>query len=59
MVASLTIQEKVALATGVGWENGVCVGNTPAISNVSFPGLCLEDSPTGMSIVKKETMKIH
>ncbi|KAJ6584239.1 glycosyl hydrolase family 3 C-terminal domain-containing protein [Mycena sp. CBHHK59/15] len=32
----------------VGWENGHCVGNTPEISSISFPGLCLEDSPVGV-----------
>lgn len=47
-VANLTIEEKVSLATGVGWQKGPCVGNTPPISRVNFPGLCLEDSPTGM-----------
>ncbi|KAK0246024.1 beta-glucosidase [Armillaria nabsnona] len=47
-VAKLSLQEKVDLATGVGWMNGNCVGNTPAISSISFPGLCLEDSPLGV-----------
>ncbi|KAF9015366.1 glycoside hydrolase family 3 protein [Cyathus striatus] len=47
-VAKLSLQDKVNLATGVGWQNGVCVGNTPAISSISFPGLCLQDSPLGV-----------
>ncbi|KAK0473186.1 beta-glucosidase [Armillaria novae-zelandiae] len=47
-VAKLSLQEKVDLATGVGWMNGNCVGNTPAIPSISFPGLCLEDSPLGV-----------
>ncbi|KAI0338576.1 hypothetical protein BDW22DRAFT_1362622 [Trametopsis cervina] len=42
-----TNADKAALATGVGWENGLCVGNTPAIPG-KFPGLCLEDSPLGV-----------
>ncbi|CAA7266631.1 unnamed protein product [Cyclocybe aegerita] len=47
-VARLSLQDKVNLATGVGWQNGHCVGNTPAISPISFPGLCLQDSPLGV-----------
>ncbi|KAF8912865.1 beta-glucosidase [Gymnopilus junonius] len=47
-VAKLSLQDKVNLATGIGWMNGNCVGNTPAISSISFPGLCLEDSPVGV-----------
>ncbi|KDR85197.1 hypothetical protein GALMADRAFT_218281 [Galerina marginata CBS 339.88] len=47
-VKKLSLQDKVNLATGVGWQNGNCVGNTPAISSISFPGLCLEDSPVGV-----------
>ncbi|KAJ7607968.1 beta-glucosidase [Roridomyces roridus] len=44
-VAKMSLQDKVNLATG---ETGHCVGNTPAISSISFPGLCLEDSPVGV-----------
>eukprot|EP00026_Physarum_polycephalum_P003732 Phypoly_transcript_03746.p1 GENE.Phypoly_transcript_03746~~Phypoly_transcript_03746.p1 ORF type:complete len:751 (+),score=112.06 Phypoly_transcript_03746:59-2311(+) len=48
LITNLTIEQKVSLATGVGWANGVCVGNTPAIPSINFPGLCLQDSPTGV-----------
>ncbi|KAF8078406.1 beta-glucosidase, partial [Lyophyllum atratum] len=47
-VAKLSLTDKVNLATGVQWQKGNCVGNTPAISSISFPGLCLEDSPLGV-----------
>ncbi|KAJ7793670.1 beta-glucosidase [Mycena olivaceomarginata] len=47
-VQKMSLQDKVNLATGVGWEAGHCVGNTPAISSIAFPGLCLEDSPVGV-----------
>ncbi|KAJ7491335.1 beta-glucosidase [Mycena galericulata] len=47
-VQKMSLQDKVNLATGVGWEDGHCVGNTPTISSISFPGLCLEDSPVGV-----------
>ncbi|KAJ7916872.1 beta-glucosidase [Mycena leptocephala] len=41
-VQKMSLQDKVNLATGH------CVGNTPAIASISFPGLCLEDSPVGV-----------
>ncbi|OCH90099.1 hypothetical protein OBBRIDRAFT_627233 [Obba rivulosa] len=42
----LSIPEKVTVVTGVGWENGRCVGNVAAVGE--WPGLCLEDSPLGV-----------
>ncbi|KAF5382907.1 hypothetical protein D9757_006328 [Collybiopsis confluens] len=47
-VAKLSVTDKVNLGTGIGWMKGNCIGNTPAISSISFPGLCLEDSPLGV-----------
>ncbi|KAI0067906.1 beta-glucosidase [Artomyces pyxidatus] len=47
-VAKLSLTDKVNLATGIGWQKGNCVGNTPPISSINFPGLCLEDSPLGV-----------
>ncbi|KAH9944529.1 beta-glucosidase [Epithele typhae] len=48
-VAKLSLTDKVNLGTGVQWEKGPCVGNTPAISALSgFGGLCLQDSPVGV-----------
>ena len=46
-LAKLTNANKVALATGIGWEKGPCVGNLAAISSIGFPELCLQDSPLG------------
>jgi beta-glucosidase len=46
-LAKLTNANKVALATGVGWQKGPCVGNVAAISSIGFPELCLQDSPLG------------
>ncbi|KAL6307368.1 hypothetical protein BKA93DRAFT_926660 [Sparassis latifolia] len=45
-VAGLTVEEKVNVSTGVGWENGRCVGNIGPVAG--FGGLCLEDSPLGV-----------
>lgn len=45
-IANFSIEEKVNVTTGVGWMNGLCVGNIPPVQN--WPGLCLEDSPLGV-----------
>ncbi|KAH9055806.1 beta-glucosidase [Lactarius deliciosus] len=45
-VATFTLEQKVNVTTGVGWEGGRCIGNTPPVGD--FPGLCLEDSPLGI-----------
>lgn len=46
MIANFTIEQKVNITTGVGWMNGLCVGNIPSVAE--FPGLCLQDSPLGV-----------
>jgi len=55
VVAGLTIEEKVNVSTGIGWAYGHCVGNTPAIPSIGFPGLCLEDSPLGVRFADRVT----
>ncbi|GAB5588478.1 hypothetical protein Unana1_03378 [Umbelopsis nana] len=52
MVAKLTLEEKVNMTTGVGWQEGHCLGNTPAIPRLNFTGLCLQDSPAGIRFTK-------
>ncbi|KAF9468335.1 glycoside hydrolase family 3 protein [Collybia nuda] len=50
-VAGFSLEEKVSVATGVGWQGGRCVGNIPSVEPVNgrgWPGLCLEDSPLGV-----------
>ncbi|KAG6828183.1 hypothetical protein H0H92_008842 [Tricholoma furcatifolium] len=50
-ISNFTLDEKVSIATGVGWMNGRCVGNIPGIEPTDgrgWPGLCLEDSPLGV-----------
>ncbi|KAI0815283.1 glycoside hydrolase family 3 protein [Irpex lacteus] len=47
-VANLTLSQKVSLTTGEGFFIGNCTGNIPAIPSINFPGLCLEDSATGV-----------
>ncbi len=46
-LAKLSNQNKVGLATGIGWTAGPCVGNTAAIPAIGYPEFCLQDSPLG------------
>lgn len=50
-IAKFTLEERVKLVTGVGWQLGPkprCVGDIAPNERVGFPGLCLEDSPAGV-----------
>jgi len=47
-MAKLSQQDKISLVTGIGWENGPCVGNTAPISSIGYPSLCLQDGPLGI-----------
>ncbi|KIR74944.1 beta-glucosidase [Cryptococcus deuterogattii CA1014] len=49
-LADWTLEEKVQLTTGVGWQNGRCLGNIGPIPSKNFPGLCLQDSPLGVRL---------
>ncbi|KAI5120132.1 hypothetical protein M0805_001900 [Coniferiporia weirii] len=51
LIKDFSLDEKVNISTGVGWEFGRCVGNTPAVpidGSGKWKGLCLEDSPLGV-----------
>ncbi|KAI8830346.1 glycoside hydrolase superfamily [Chytridium lagenaria] len=48
LVATLSLNEKVDLASGTGWAKGPCVGNIKAVPKIGFKGLCLQDSPAGI-----------
>lgn len=47
-VSQLTLEEKVNLTTGTGWELDQCVGQTGGIPRLGFRALCLQDSPVGV-----------
>nr|XP_019000489.1 beta-glucosidase [Kwoniella mangroviensis CBS 8507]OCF63950.1 beta-glucosidase [Kwoniella mangroviensis CBS 8507] len=49
-LANWSIEEKVTLTTGMGWEQGRCLGNIAAIPSRNFSGLCLMDSPSGIRL---------
>ncbi|KAI7851872.1 beta-glucosidase [Circinella umbellata] len=48
LVNQMSLEQKVGLTTGMGWEKTLCVGNTYASENPDFPSLCLQDSPMGI-----------
>ncbi|ORY59650.1 beta-glucosidase 1 [Pseudomassariella vexata] len=54
-LAKLSSAQKVQIVTGVGWNKGPCVGNTPAISTIGYPQLCLQDGPLGIRYGKSVT----
>lgn len=47
-LAKLSQSDKINIVTGVGWDKGPCVGNTPAISSINYPQLCIQDGPLGV-----------
>ena len=49
-LAKLTLHEKAIIASGSLWEKGVCLGNIAPVPSIKFPGLCLEDSATGVRL---------
>ncbi|KAG9018156.1 hypothetical protein FRB90_012064 [Tulasnella sp. 427] len=49
-LAKMSNEDKVAVCTGVMWLKGHCVGNTPAVSSINFPGFCLQDGPLGVRL---------
>jgi len=48
LVKQLTLEEKVNLTTGTGWELDRCVGQTGSIPRLGIRALCLQDSPVGV-----------
>ncbi|CAE6446591.1 unnamed protein product [Rhizoctonia solani] len=55
LVSKLTLEQKVNLTTGLGWEVGRCEGNIPPIPEVGWDGLCLEDAPLGVRFTDRVT----
>ncbi|KAJ1302819.1 hypothetical protein OPQ81_003125 [Rhizoctonia solani] len=52
-IAPMSIEEKSALATGVGFGTSRCVGNIIDQPKYKFPGLCLQDSPLGVRLTDR------
>ncbi|KAI9265146.1 glycoside hydrolase superfamily [Phascolomyces articulosus] len=55
IVSRMSLEQKVGLATGMGWEKTLCVGNTYASIDPDFPSLCLQDSPLGIRFADNVT----
>ncbi|CAO3629974.1 unnamed protein product [Mucor hiemalis] len=55
LVKKMSLEQKVSIATGVGWMNGLCVGNTYGTTNPDFPSLCLQDAPLGIRFADNVT----
>lgn len=49
----LSVEDKVGIVTGIGWEKTLCVGNTHAAPG--FPSLCLQDGPLGIRFADNVT----
>lgn len=56
MVSQMTVTEKVNVTTGVGWQMGMCVGNTGPVDRLGFPSLCLQDGPVGLRFARNITV---
>jgi beta-glucosidase len=41
-LAKLSQNDKIGIVSGVGWQQGNCVGNTKAVSSIGYPSLCLQ-----------------
>ncbi|KAH0213286.1 thermostable beta-glucosidase, partial [Aureobasidium melanogenum] len=50
LVSQLTLEEKVNLTSGVGTNQGNCVGQTGSVPRHGINGLCLQDSPVGVRL---------
>ncbi|PYI28771.1 BETA-glucosidase precursor [Aspergillus indologenus CBS 114.80] len=48
IVSQMTLDEKVNLTTGTGWELEKCVGQTGGVPRLNIGGMCLQDSPLGI-----------
>lgn len=54
-LAKLSNNDKVGIVTGLGWQQGPCVGNTKAVSSIGYPSLCLQDGPLGVRYKQQVT----
>lgn len=54
-LSGLSLEDKVGIVTGVGWDKGACVGNTSPVASIGYPSLCLQDGPLGIRFAPSAT----
>ncbi|KAI9493632.1 glycoside hydrolase superfamily [Zychaea mexicana] len=55
VVDQMSLEQKVGLTTGIGWEKTLCVGNVHGTEDPYFPSLCLQDGPLGTRFASNNT----
>lgn len=55
LVSKMSLEDKVGMATGVGFGESNCVGNTHTSNSTDFPSLCLQDGPLGIRLADNVT----
>lgn len=55
LVDKMSLEQKVNITTGAGYEKTLCVGQTGSTTNPDFPSLCLQDGPLGVRIAHNVT----
>ncbi|KAI9365584.1 glycoside hydrolase superfamily [Pilaira anomala] len=48
VVNQMNLEQKIITVSGIGYENGLCAGNTNATIDPDYPSFCLQDSPIGV-----------
>ncbi|KAK2002988.1 glycosyl hydrolase family 3 N terminal domain-containing protein [Colletotrichum falcatum] len=54
-LSRVSLDEKIGIVSGIGWNNGPCVGNTSPASSINYPSLCLQDGPLGVRYARSVT----
>ncbi|KAK2036218.1 glycosyl hydrolase family 3 N terminal domain-containing protein [Colletotrichum somersetense] len=54
-LSRVSLDEKIGIVSGIGWNNGPCVGNTSPASSIGYPSLCLQDGPLGVRYARSVT----
>ncbi|KAI9373428.1 glycosyl hydrolase family 3 N terminal domain-containing protein [Aspergillus egyptiacus] len=55
IVSQMTLDEKVNITTGTGWQLERCVGQTGSVPRLGLGSICLQDSPLGIRFADYNT----
>ncbi|KAL3478556.1 glycosyl hydrolase family 3 N terminal domain-containing protein [Aspergillus californicus] len=50
IVSQMTLDEKVNITSGTGWQLEMCVGQTGSVPRLGLKSMCLQDSPLGIRL---------